>query len=317
MSAEKRPRRSHAGAKLDAITAELTKTPEEEEAEVAAESAALIAGRKRPRVFKPKPQEEYVEFTSPEGIKYSVPLHLPDNPSLNTSGYDWYCRVCKCWIREGEEDIMCSNDGCDQCFHRACVGLKELPTGDWFCPESIGCRINSLHNAQQDKQLLRQAQPKPQQQQPQEQLHTTQHLQQQQSTPPQTAPQQQQQQQQQRQSSFPLHSQLPVHLTQQQQPQFQQFHQQQLTRPSLPQNVSSQNPTQNQHNFMGQSFLMNPLRLNQMNSLNSMGSLASMDSLGMNTNTRNSLNGMSGVNMNSFGNLASLGQSQQQTNGSE
>ncbi|KAM0064139.1 putative histone acetyltransferase chromatin regulator PHD family [Helianthus debilis subsp. tardiflorus] len=47
---------------------------------------------------------------------------------------DYICSVCQ----YGGELVLC--DQCPSSFHTSCVGLKEVPDGEWFCP-SCCCRI--------------------------------------------------------------------------------------------------------------------------------------------------------------------------------
>ncbi|KAK1426849.1 hypothetical protein QVD17_15529 [Tagetes erecta] len=47
---------------------------------------------------------------------------------------DYICSVCQ----YGGELVLC--DQCPSAFHTSCVGLKEVPAGEWFCP-SCCCRI--------------------------------------------------------------------------------------------------------------------------------------------------------------------------------
>ncbi|XP_057955124.1 uncharacterized protein LOC131149074 isoform X2 [Malania oleifera] len=47
---------------------------------------------------------------------------------------DYICSVC----HYGGELILC--DQCPSSFHKSCLGLKDIPAGDWFCP-SCCCRI--------------------------------------------------------------------------------------------------------------------------------------------------------------------------------
>ncbi|XP_019188263.1 PREDICTED: uncharacterized protein LOC109182566 [Ipomoea nil] len=49
---------------------------------------------------------------------------------------DYVCSIC----HDGGELILC--DRCPSAFHSSCLGLKELPDGDWFCPLCC-CRICS------------------------------------------------------------------------------------------------------------------------------------------------------------------------------
>ncbi|XP_060175685.1 uncharacterized protein LOC132606277 isoform X1 [Lycium barbarum] len=47
---------------------------------------------------------------------------------------DYICSVC----HYGGELILC--DECPSSFHRDCLGMKEVPEGDWFCP-SCCCKV--------------------------------------------------------------------------------------------------------------------------------------------------------------------------------
>ncbi|KAJ7966530.1 increased DNA methylation 1-like [Quillaja saponaria] len=47
---------------------------------------------------------------------------------------DYICTVC----HYGGELILC--DGCPSSFHETCIGLEDVPDGDWFCP-SCCCKI--------------------------------------------------------------------------------------------------------------------------------------------------------------------------------
>ncbi|KAM7522065.1 hypothetical protein LguiA_011967 [Lonicera macranthoides] len=54
--------------------------------------------------------------------------------SRNHKKNDHICSVC----HYGGELVLC--DQCPSSFHTSCLGLKEVPNGDWFCP-SCCCRI--------------------------------------------------------------------------------------------------------------------------------------------------------------------------------
>ncbi|KAL8208629.1 hypothetical protein R6Q57_008041 [Mikania cordata] len=59
---------------------------------------------------------------------------------------DYICSVC----HYGGELVLC--DQCPASFHTRCLGLKEVPDGDWFCP-SCCCRIcnqNKFSDCEQD-----------------------------------------------------------------------------------------------------------------------------------------------------------------------
>ncbi|XP_064394790.1 PHD finger protein 10-like [Halichondria panicea] len=51
--------------------------------------------------------------------------------------YDWQCLECKtCQVCKSphEEDKMVFCDDCDRGYHSFCVGLDEVPSGNWLCP---------------------------------------------------------------------------------------------------------------------------------------------------------------------------------------
>ncbi|KAJ9166335.1 hypothetical protein P3X46_021107 [Hevea brasiliensis] len=51
-----------------------------------------------------------------------------DEQGGNTDDSDNICSVC----REGGDLILC--DQCPSSFHTNCIGLEDVPDGDWFCP---------------------------------------------------------------------------------------------------------------------------------------------------------------------------------------
>ncbi|XP_017434654.2 uncharacterized protein LOC108341489 isoform X1 [Vigna angularis] len=53
---------------------------------------------------------------------------------LSLADNDYICSVC----RYGGELILC--DKCPSSFHKTCLGLEDVPEGDWFCP-SCRCGI--------------------------------------------------------------------------------------------------------------------------------------------------------------------------------
>lgn len=43
------------------------------------------------------------------------------------------CLVCQ----DGGELICCDGEGCVNSYHLHCIGLEEIPTGEWYCPECL------------------------------------------------------------------------------------------------------------------------------------------------------------------------------------
>ncbi|KAL2336979.1 hypothetical protein Fmac_011425 [Flemingia macrophylla] len=63
---------------------------------------------------------------------------------LSITENDSICSVC----HYGGELILC--DKCPSAFHKTCLGLKEIPDGDWFCP-SCRCGICGQRNIDGDE----------------------------------------------------------------------------------------------------------------------------------------------------------------------
>ena len=43
------------------------------------------------------------------------------------------CLVCQ----DGGELICCDGEGCVNSYHLHCIGLEEIPTGEWYCPDCL------------------------------------------------------------------------------------------------------------------------------------------------------------------------------------
>ncbi|XP_048136227.1 increased DNA methylation 1 isoform X2 [Rhodamnia argentea] len=63
--------------------------------------------------------------------------------SLHDIQNDYICSVC----HYGGELILC--DGCPSSFHKSCLGLKDVPDGNWFCP-SCCCAICNRCKSRED-----------------------------------------------------------------------------------------------------------------------------------------------------------------------
>lgn len=61
-------------------------------------------------------------------------LDIKGNESEIVNDNDYICSVCQ----YGGKLVLC--DECPSSFHTSCVGLKEVPDGEWFCP-SCCCKI--------------------------------------------------------------------------------------------------------------------------------------------------------------------------------
>lgn len=61
-----------------------------------------------------------------------------DIDDINDS--DDLCTICG----EGGEVIICDHSNCTRVYHILCAGLKELPTGDWYCSAHF-CIVCNTH----------------------------------------------------------------------------------------------------------------------------------------------------------------------------
>jgi hypothetical protein len=50
------------------------------------------------------------------------------------------CPVCELY---DTQDVVLVCDGCEACYHPACLGLDEIPAGNWFCPECMTSEIEA------------------------------------------------------------------------------------------------------------------------------------------------------------------------------
>ena len=83
-------------------------------------NAALAAGDK-----------ELAELGLNAGHRYSTGLAVRKKRIVDTkvNDEDDRCFICE----DGGDLLIC--DGCEKSYHLQCVGLSEVPQGDWFCPE--------------------------------------------------------------------------------------------------------------------------------------------------------------------------------------
>ncbi|KAI4316613.1 hypothetical protein L6164_024578 [Bauhinia variegata] len=84
-------------------------------------------------------QKEASQNNKTKGLNTKARRNGLINENMKTVQNDSICSVCH---NEGEL-ILC--DRCPSSFHLSCLGLKELPDGDWFCP-SCCCKICSHYS---------------------------------------------------------------------------------------------------------------------------------------------------------------------------
>ncbi|KAL4587761.1 hypothetical protein LXL04_000635 [Taraxacum kok-saghyz] len=69
-----------------------------------------------------------------------------EHEMVNDNDNDYICSVCQ----YGGELVLC--DQCPSSFHKSCVGLEEIPDGEWFCP-SCCCRICNQYKCSESYEL--------------------------------------------------------------------------------------------------------------------------------------------------------------------
>ena len=94
-------------------------------------TAGTLPGK---RQRQPKKFHDFLDFPSP-GKRQQQATQMQMTLDWN----DDLCRVCS----DGGELICC--EGCPGAFHKECVGLSEIPEGDWFCPTCRCCICHKSH----------------------------------------------------------------------------------------------------------------------------------------------------------------------------
>ncbi|XP_065192212.1 PHD finger protein 10-like isoform X1 [Sycon ciliatum] len=62
--------------------------------------------------------------------------------------YSWQCmdcKVCTLCSDPGDEEKMMFCDDCDRGYHTFCVGLQDIPTGQWMCKSCSSCSSCQKH----------------------------------------------------------------------------------------------------------------------------------------------------------------------------
>ena len=90
-------------------------------------------------VFKPRHRSEHADFKTGlaslrqelrqlvgQALPWAAPLPVVDDGNAD------HCYACK-----GGGELLCC-DSCEKAFHLACVNLREVPSGDWFCGHCEG-----------------------------------------------------------------------------------------------------------------------------------------------------------------------------------
>ncbi|KAF8396750.1 hypothetical protein HHK36_018380 [Tetracentron sinense] len=74
-------------------------------------------------------RQPYRHIYTSNGLSlHDLSISLANGQSLTASDSDDMCTVCG----DGGDMILC--DGCPRAFHTACLELKDIPEGDWYCP---------------------------------------------------------------------------------------------------------------------------------------------------------------------------------------
>ena len=89
-----------------------------------------------------------ITLTSPDKTKLrsnrELKTFLQSYPDVKcdiavTDTYKFYiCPICDLSSDEEGNWIKCDGELCPEWYHWGCVGLTEVPEGDWFCPKCLG-----------------------------------------------------------------------------------------------------------------------------------------------------------------------------------
>ncbi|OMO70783.1 Zinc finger, PHD-type [Corchorus olitorius] len=87
--------------------------------------------------------QKEVQVSKIKSSKVESPKSVKQHNLFQEDEADSVCSVC----RDGGELVCC--DGCPSAFHVNCLGLDQVPDGDWFCPScSCGvCGTSENHSA--------------------------------------------------------------------------------------------------------------------------------------------------------------------------
>ncbi|QSZ30032.1 hypothetical protein DSL72_004550 [Monilinia vaccinii-corymbosi] len=58
-------------------------------------------------------------------------------------------RVCPICEQSDQEDVLLLCDGCDAPYHTHCIGLRSIPSGNWYCMECVESGAFSQHDPSQ------------------------------------------------------------------------------------------------------------------------------------------------------------------------
>eukprot|EP01084_Bolivina_argentea_P019393 36066_1 len=60
------------------------------------------------------------------------------------------CKICQ-RTDDHQNSLLC--DGCDDCYHTYCIGLDNVPLGDWYCQTCYRVRSNLTSNSSHSGQM--------------------------------------------------------------------------------------------------------------------------------------------------------------------
>ncbi|CAA6662599.1 unnamed protein product [Spirodela intermedia] len=74
-------------------------------------------------------RKPYLNIYTSNGVSlHELSVSLSKGKKFSTSESDDLCRICG----DGGDLLLC--DLCPRAFHKECVGVTTVPTGDWYCP---------------------------------------------------------------------------------------------------------------------------------------------------------------------------------------
>jgi hypothetical protein len=86
---------------------------------------------------------QYFAALQREGLDSQLDDFLVDDEEEEEDGNDSWCSCCR-----GGGDLLCC-DGCSNAYHLGCVGIAEVPSGSWYCPE---CKLERRQRQRRKEQ---------------------------------------------------------------------------------------------------------------------------------------------------------------------
>ena len=108
---------------------------------------------KRSRKTEPNLKNASKLQTNPSPTTNNTPagLHVQQLAGSDDTKHEPVLEDYNCWLCHKGGELLCC-DLCCRVYHSACLNMKVLPTGDWFCPECD--KIATAENGQNSRAVL-------------------------------------------------------------------------------------------------------------------------------------------------------------------